>query len=204
MKRGKMTEEHKRKISEAHKAWGDKHWSKRPEFRLKMSLRMKDKTYRKGKKLTDEQKKTLSEAHMGYVPTEQQKKRLSESLKRAYKNGRASTFTGIKGDKHHAWKGGVSSQKGYSTPYSIAYKARKKGAVGSFSPEEWGDLKKKYNYMCLCCKQQEPLIELCADHIVPLSVGGTNYISNIQPLCRSCNGTKYTKTINFIKEYENI
>jgi len=28
------------------------------------------------------------------------------------------------------------------------------------------------------------------DHVVPLSKGGTNYIWNLQPLCRSCNSKR--------------
>lgn len=92
------------------------------------------------------------------------------------------------------WKGGINSV--------IKRRATLAGADGFHSQKQWEALKKKYNYMCLCCKQFEPLIKLTEDHIVPLSFGGTNYISNIQPLCGSCNSIKHTKTLNFIKEYE--
>lgn len=92
------------------------------------------------------------------------------------------------------WKGGINSV--------IKRRATLAGAIGSHSLHEWDELKKFYNYMCLCCKQQEPFIKLSEDHIIPLSLGGANDISNIQPLCKSCNSRKHTKTINYINQYE--
>lgn len=65
---------------------------------------------------------------------------------------------------------------------------------GNFSAEEWFDLCDKYDNICLCCRQSKPLT---VDHIIPLSKGGTNDISNIQPLCISCNSKKKTKTIDY-------
>ena len=82
----------------------------------------------------------------------------------------------------------------------------KKCSEGSHTLSEWQKLKEKYNYLCLCCKKQEPFIKLTEDHIVPLSLGGTDYIENIQPLCLSCNDRKWIKVINYIKgiSYEEL
>mgnify|MGYP001620045427 FL=1 len=84
------------------------------------------------------------------------------------------------------------------------YKMRKKNAQGTHTLEAWLGLKAFYNFMCLCCKRFEPKIRLTEDHIVPLSMGGSDDISNIQPLCVQCNTSKFTKTVNYtVKEVNN-
>lgn len=70
-----------------------------------------------------------------------------------------------------------------------------KGIEGSFTTQEWQDLKARYGNRCLRCFRKEPQIALAVDHIVPLSKGGTNYIENVQPLCKSCNSHKARKHI---------
>ena len=79
-------------------------------------------------------------------------------------------------------------------------RALKVNAVGQHTEAEWQELCRKYNYLCLACLKNKFLTR---DHIVPLSKGGTDFIDNIQPLCMSCNTSKYTKTIdyriNFVK-----
>ena len=65
--------------------------------------------------------------------------------------------------------------------------ALEKGATGNHSLKEWNDLKKKYKYRCAICFK---IRKLTKDHIIPLSKGGTDYIENIQPLCRNCNSKK--------------
>lgn len=74
---------------------------------------------------------------------------------------------------------------------------RKKKSVGSHTLAEWKALKAQYNHTCICCKRQEPEVQLTRDHIVPLSKGGTNNIDNIQPLCQSCNSKKHRKTVDY-------
>ena len=69
--------------------------------------------------------------------------------------------------------------------------ARRKKAEGTFTLTEWEAVKKKSNYRCAKCGKKK---KLTVDHIHPLSRGGTNYISNIQPLCKSCNCSKNART----------
>ena len=76
-------------------------------------------------------------------------------------------------------------------------RARKQNAEGSFTEQEWQDLKAHYNYTCLRCGKSEPDILLTVDHVIPLEKRGSNYISNIQPLCGSCNGAKGTKSTDY-------
>lgn len=65
---------------------------------------------------------------------------------------------------------------------------------GSFTEQEWLDLCARYDYRCLCCKEQKPLT---VDHVMPLSKGGSNDIGNIQPLCGSCNSSKRDRHIDY-------
>ncbi|HEY1012172.1 MAG TPA: HNH endonuclease signature motif containing protein [Herpetosiphonaceae bacterium] len=76
-------------------------------------------------------------------------------------------------------------------------RARKMNAPGSHTITEWEALKLRYDYTCLCCGRSEPEIKLTRDHIVPLVKHGSDYIDNIQPLCRSCNSSKNVKIVDY-------
>jgi 5-methylcytosine-specific restriction endonuclease McrA len=76
-------------------------------------------------------------------------------------------------------------------------RAKEHAASGSHSIAEWLALKAHYDYTCLCCGRGEPAIELTRDHVIPLDKGGSDDIANIQPLCRSCNGTKGAQIIDY-------
>lgn len=65
---------------------------------------------------------------------------------------------------------------------------------GSHTEDEWLALCAPYKGRCPCCRRKRVLTK---DHIVPVAHGGTDSINNIQPLCRSCNSKKGTKTIAY-------
>lgn len=46
---------------------------------------------------------------------------------------------------------------------------------------------KRDNFMCVVCGRRPPEVELCVDHIKPVSKGGNNIESNLRTLCTDCN-----------------
>jgi 5-methylcytosine-specific restriction endonuclease McrA len=65
---------------------------------------------------------------------------------------------------------------------------------GAHTQTEWRALCAKYNHRCLCCGKAT---ELTPDHIVPIAQGGSDSITNIQPLCLSCNMEKGNREIDY-------
>ena len=88
-------------------------------------------------------------------------------------------------------------QKAHSLAGAHRRRARKEANGGTHSAKEWRNLCAKYNHRCLCCGEAKPLT---IDHVIPLVEGGTNDISNIQPLCLDCNLRKHARTIDYRPE----
>ena len=78
---------------------------------------------------------------------------------------------------------------------SARRRARIAGNGGNFTPGEWRDLKHRSGNSCLCCGRKD--VALQADHVIPISKGGTNDIGNIQPLCGDCNKTKRQSSTDY-------
>lgn len=70
-------------------------------------------------------------------------------------------------------------------------------AQGSHTKEEWQAILARYGNRCLCCEVSGVDVPLTRDHVVPLSKGGTDFASNLQPLCERCNSAKGDQEIDF-------
>lgn len=66
-------------------------------------------------------------------------------------------------------------------------RARGYGAMDAFTYGEWMLLCATFGDRCIACKRRR---NLCIDHVIPLGLGGSNAIYNIQPLCQACNSRK--------------
>lgn len=135
-----------------------------------------------GYKHTLDAKEKIRKARLGKTPSKNTRNKLSEKAKLR------------KGEKASNWKGGVAQSRSI---YCSRRRALQNNAVGFFTVGEWEILKAQYGFTCLSCGKSEPKIKLTVDHIVPLSKGGSNFIENIQPLCRECNSSKHTQIINY-------
>lgn len=78
--------------------------------------------------------------------------------------------------------------------YGHKRRVQKKENGGNFTADEWEMVCEYYNYRCLACGKKK---SLTADHVIPVSRGGSNDISNIQPLCKRCNSSKGTRTTDY-------
>lgn len=84
---------------------------------------------------------------------------------------------------------------------SAKRRALKANAIGSHTKQEIADLFIKQNGICAnnyCGKALTSRFH--RDHIVALSVGGTNFIENIQLLCPRCNTVKGKKPMSWLLE----
>ena len=74
-------------------------------------------------------------------------------------------------------------------------RAARHASRGNYTVEEFKELCESYGNKCLDCGDTEAVLE--ADHVVPLTKGGSDSISNIQPLCGSCNRKKFVHIIDY-------
>jgi 5-methylcytosine-specific restriction endonuclease McrA len=73
-----------------------------------------------------------------------------------------------------------------------AARSRMVTSVGSYSVRDWMRLVNRYRGCCAYCGKHG---NLTADHCIPVSRGGSNYIGNILPACMTCNSSKNARTI---------
>jgi 5-methylcytosine-specific restriction endonuclease McrA len=61
---------------------------------------------------------------------------------------------------------------------------------GRHLPFEWKEMKVFFNNTCVKCKGETKNTWIEKDHIIPIYLGGSDSIQNLQPLCHICNTSK--------------
>lgn len=159
-----------------------------------------------GKPLSEERKKKISEATKGRTPWNKGLHHSEETKRKIGKKSKERGFSQLAREKakellagpnNRFYIDGRSLRPEYNSFVCRRRRTKKLRSEGSHTMSDWINLKNLYKNICLCCKRREPEITLTEDHIIPLSMGGTDFIWNIQPLCQSCNSRKHTKSIDF-------
>ncbi len=70
------------------------------------------------------------------------------------------------------------------------YRARKMGARGSHTVEQWMSVVRLHSWKCFYCGKRLNHKTLTKDHRNPLSKGGTDFVRNLVPACKPCNSGK--------------
>ena len=132
----------------------------------------------KGLLMPEDWKIKLRKPKSSVVPfTEERRKKISDAQKKRI------------GPLNNHWKGGKSVKRSKVRRERLAING------GCHTNGEWELLKDQYNFTCPSCQTYG--IALTKDHIIPVSKGGSDNISNIQPLCMKCNVHKHTKVIKY-------
>lgn len=107
--------------------------------------------------------------------------------------GRARNWSQTNPDKSREYK---RNWKRKNPSKSKQYKHRRRAleSVEHFTADEWEALLLYYGSKCLNCGSLE---KVTADHVVPLALGGSNGIDNIQPLCMDCNCKKGIQALDY-------
>lgn len=71
-------------------------------------------------------------------------------------------------------------------------RARKHGAMGRLTGDDWFQVLVSHNFSCAACGRAHGAGKhaLTLDHKYPMSRGGMNSVENIQPLCKECHALK--------------
>lgn len=85
-------------------------------------------------------------------------------------------------------------------PPKLSRRNQLKANGGSHTAAEWRLLCELHEWRCADCGRRRPLTK---DHIIPVTQGGRDDISNLQPLCRPCNSAKHGRAMQFRRDGKN-
>lgn len=81
---------------------------------------------------------------------------------------------------------------------STKYRRTKmKGLLADFTSAQWVECKIHFNHSCAYCGNNK--VSMTQDHFIPVNNGGELSITNIVPVCKTCNSSKQDK--DFLKWY---
>lgn len=92
----------------------------------------------------------------------------------------------------------------YSLRWKKKYPEKANANTRRYQTQKYGNETEPYDFKaicrfykntCLACGRTD--VKLTVDHIVPISKGGGDVASNIQPLCQQCNSSKNDKHIDY-------
>lgn len=169
----------------ANRIWASNNPEKVRGYLKKWQDAHKEEERERIKKYKKEHKEEVHASARKY--TEKNSERINANSREYYKEHAKE-----KVERDRQWR---AQNPGKNTEYWNNRRAKKLGNGGTVTTKEWQELVKKYNNTCLGCGRTG--VKLTRDHVIPLSLGGIHHISNIQPLCISCNSSKHTKTIDY-------
>ena len=70
---------------------------------------------------------------------------------------------------------------------------------GNHTAEEWADLVSEFDGQCTKCGVEG----VVKSYVVPICMGGSKSIENVQPLCKSCASKKGEDTTNWVEIRRN-
>lgn len=74
-----------------------------------------------------------------------------------------------------------------------------RGDKNRISVKDWTFICAMRNGECFCCREA---VQLNIEHVIPVTRGGLNHPTNLQPLCKSCNSSKHQDCTDYRTDAE--
>lgn len=133
-------------------------------------------------------------------------RKLCRDCKRKSTNASARKYRREKYSEKAAWyvSDWVKKNPDKSAAIKRQYRARKRGAEGVCTSDEWKEILQKYANKCVDCGRSEPEIKMTVGHAIPLKRGGSNWPKNLIPQCMSCNGAQGAHWIHPLADPQEV